>query len=406
MTQRATSRVVASAAICTCLLATSPATASNAAFQDFLFDICATASGALATRCAETDGGLGNVSGDSESSLNPSQFLAGNSTALEAGRDRDAIAGSDSAIIEIDEGRWAFSLSGRWLNTEFDQRIDADPERSWELDGSALTLGLDVALSDRLVVGASLHVERSELAFARELAGRNFSPVGNAGEIESDATGGSLFAGFTLGERGYLDVAVGYLQRELTIERRAVFQESNRLVATSLSRTRGDADGTELWAAINAGYNIERGALRHGPFATLTLTDAELDGFTERDLSGAGLAMRVASTDSNSQLASLGWQGSYSISAGNAVWLPSARLAVQSLLSDSDADANARYVLDSSNTSLALAGSEQDQTTVLASIGVLAVFGGGWSGFVEAQSTFSDQNADRLVISAGLRKAL
>lgn len=53
-------------------LASSGARADNAPFQAFFFSVCGGASGVLAARCNETPDGLGNLSGDSESSLNPS----------------------------------------------------------------------------------------------------------------------------------------------------------------------------------------------------------------------------------------------------------------------------------------------------------------------------------------------
>src|SRR6185295_9271792 len=64
------------------LLTGTQALAANAEFQNFLFTVCAAPSGTLATRCGETTGATGNVSGDSESSLNPSQALGSNLPAV------------------------------------------------------------------------------------------------------------------------------------------------------------------------------------------------------------------------------------------------------------------------------------------------------------------------------------
>ena len=52
--------------------------AQNAEFQNFFFAVCGGATvGALTTRCGETPGGTGNVSGDSEESLNKIFFTSG-----------------------------------------------------------------------------------------------------------------------------------------------------------------------------------------------------------------------------------------------------------------------------------------------------------------------------------------
>ncbi len=51
------------AAVAGILLAAAEARSANADFQAFFFQACSTPSGALATRCGETPGGLGNLSG-------------------------------------------------------------------------------------------------------------------------------------------------------------------------------------------------------------------------------------------------------------------------------------------------------------------------------------------------------
>ena len=60
------------------------AMAANPVFQDFVFaNLCTNPTGALNDRCTEWVGTVGDLSGDSESSLNPSQSLSNNHTALE-----------------------------------------------------------------------------------------------------------------------------------------------------------------------------------------------------------------------------------------------------------------------------------------------------------------------------------
>ena len=64
-----------------------PASAQNARFQNFMFSVCTGApTGALTTRCGETPGGGGDISTDSEDSLNPSQTVRLNEAGLERAR--------------------------------------------------------------------------------------------------------------------------------------------------------------------------------------------------------------------------------------------------------------------------------------------------------------------------------
>ena len=72
----------------TAMAATPTAHAANADLQNFFFDACVNPAGLLATRCAQTPGGLGDLSADSESSLNPSQTLSRNDGSLSAAQQR------------------------------------------------------------------------------------------------------------------------------------------------------------------------------------------------------------------------------------------------------------------------------------------------------------------------------
>ena len=66
------------------MLAVASARAQDADYQSFFTGICAggNAGANLATLCAVTPGGGGNISGDSENSLNPAQALTSANHAL------------------------------------------------------------------------------------------------------------------------------------------------------------------------------------------------------------------------------------------------------------------------------------------------------------------------------------
>jgi hypothetical protein len=69
-----------------------PAHAQNAAFQGFFEDVCAgggSPTGNLSARCGDTPGGGGDLSGDSESSLNPSQIVTSNESGLLRARNQE-----------------------------------------------------------------------------------------------------------------------------------------------------------------------------------------------------------------------------------------------------------------------------------------------------------------------------
>ncbi len=68
----------------------------------------------------------------------------------------------------------------------------------------------------------------------------------------------------------------------------------------------GSPDGSNLTAAINAGYAFGEGSLRHGPVAGLTWQKIKLDGYTERNPSATALG--YGEQDVDSLVGRIGWQ--------------------------------------------------------------------------------------------------
>src|SRR5262245_55904816 len=137
------------------------ANAANPAFQNFFTTVCATANtGALATRCAQTPGGAGNVSGDSESSLNPTQGLSYNQSPLSAAlsrgkesRQRDDAqrdAGS-SADAKVEMGKFSLLFHAQGGNVE--REVRSDVERAFEADERGAEAGFDFRASANTVLG-------------------------------------------------------------------------------------------------------------------------------------------------------------------------------------------------------------------------------------------------------------
>src|SRR5690606_7345030 len=100
-------------------------------------------SGALAARCGETPTAAGDLSGDSESSLNPSQTLSSTDGALAAVRARTREArdrveryrgGGDASAAEIPFGPFSLLLNGRLAWEDRDREVDVDAERGFESD--------------------------------------------------------------------------------------------------------------------------------------------------------------------------------------------------------------------------------------------------------------------------------
>lgn len=397
------------------LLVGAGARAANADFQDFFFAVCGAPSGTLATRCAETTAGLGNLSGDSESSLNPSQNLGHNQSPVGAAQGRSKEArersetlregndGGDTGAVQVAAGPWSMLLNIRatWFERDSDGAVE--PERGFDGDSRAAEIGVDYRVSDRTVLGALVGLERTEYEFDAENPGVNFTPASIAGEAEADNLYLTLFGSWVVGGRGFVELAGGYERADGTYRRNSVFQESTRTVTQVDVRASGDSDSTVTWLGVNAGFNVDRGAFSLGPYVGLTSTSAKLDAYTERDASDSGLNMRFGSTTRDSLLAHAGLRASYIFSTGVGVLVPQLRVEYQYELEDDRQTVNARYDLDSAGTVYRLTGDRADRDAIDTGLSLSAVLPNGWMPFIDYSALLGNDTFERQRVTLGLR---
>lgn len=384
------------------LLGASSVGAANAAFQDLLFAACDGATGALAARCAETLNGEGNVSTDSESSLNPSQALGHGRAQVDGvsgGRDDWS---DEAARLEVGPFGLRFSVYGERF--ERDRGDSAVEERGMDGDSRGGDIGLDYRLSDTVTLGAVLGTSQSDYDFDTENPSNNFTPQSNAGSADIDQTQLTLFASFALGNDAYVDLSGGHAWTEGDFRRRSVFQESTRTVAQTNTDLRGSADGSVRWLGIDAGRDFVREAWSFGVFGGATWARAEIDGYTETDVSGSGLAMRFSEVERDSFLGVAGGRVAYTISSGSGVFIPQLRVQWQHEFEDDQETVDASFVLDGNGNFFTLQGDRPDTSSGEAGFSITAVFPEGWSAYFDYTTLFSRDDFERDRFSAGLRK--
>lgn len=391
--------------------------ADNAALQALFFAACDDPAGALAERCGETPAGAGDLSGDSESSLNPSQTLGSTSashslarTRSQDGRDRgERLLDDVDAAVErtgLDLGPFSLLINGHYLDEDRDRDVDLDAERGYQLGAWGAQLGFDYRLGAKAVIGALITWETAELDFDRELPGANFVPQGRAGSMDQDSVGVAVFGNRQLGERGYLDISAGYIDSDYTLRRRAIFQESQRSVPQTLVETRATPDGEETWGALTLGYSGSTGVWAVDPYLGVTYSKAEVDGFEETDVTGSGLAMAVDRVSSRTVLGQAGVRLSRPISREGYVLLPQLSAEYVRELDRDGADTRVAYLLDQSGNSLALDGDRREADYFDIGLGVVMLLPNGWMPFLEYQATVGHDDLDRQRIAVGLRVEL
>lgn len=409
---RASPRIL-SAAIAASLFAAAQSQAANVEFQSFFFDVCLTPTGALAARCAETPGATGNVSGDSESSLNPSQSLGHNQSAISIAQTRSNEARERSEKLReegddegtrVTAGPWSLlvNVHGTW----FDKSAGPLPDvaRGLEGDSRAAEVGFDCRLSDRTVIGGIAGFERADYDFDAEAPGVNFTPAATAGSGDTDNTYLTLFASWNVGTTGFVELSGGYEMIDGSYRRNSVFQESTRTIAQTNVSVEGDADNEVTWFGVNAGFDVSRGAFSFGPYVGVMRTRSKVDGYTERDLSGSGLHMSYSSTTRDSLLAHAGMRMSYAVSTGGGVVVPQLRVEYQHEFEDDVQRIGARFVLDSSATEYALTNNwNGDSDSINAGLSIAFVLKNGWMPFFDYSVLLGNDDLDRQRATLGLR---
>lgn len=395
------------------LLAAPQAHAANVEFQNFLFDVCLAPTGTLAARCAETPGATGNVSGDSESSLNPSQNLSHNQPAVSVAQTRskearergeklrDGDAGEEGAMVEVGPFSLLVNVHGTWFERDTNPLVAA--ERGFEGDSQAAEIGVDYRVSDRAVIGAIAGYERMDYKFVAEGAGVNFVPAAIAGEADSDNLYLTLFATWNVGKTGYVELSGGYERNDGSYRRNSVFQESTRTVTQVDVRAEGDTDSDVTWFGANTGFDVNRGAWNFGPYIGLTHTSSKVDAYTERDLSASGLNMSFSGTKRDSLLGHAGMRTSYAASTRAGVVVPQLRLEYQKEFENDPQQVTAQFVLDPAANQYVMIGDSGDRDALNAGFSIAIIRPNGWMPFFDFSILLGNKGLDRQRATLGLR---
>jgi uncharacterized protein with beta-barrel porin domain len=421
MTSASIRRLMAAGGLGAALMATTGAaqaqTAGNPPFQAFFTTTCGSSTGALATLCAVSNGG--NLSTDSESSLNPNQtaVAAGNALAkaqalaaatekrLEAVRDEaDGKPGADAGTVAA-FGPWSIfgSVEGEW----FDQSRPAFAnERGFDGKRYRATIGLDRRLSAASLIGIMLGYDDYSSEFDADRAGTAFTPQGDAGSVDSKDFTVTIFGSVALASSLWLDASAGIGFSDYDFRRNAQFQESSRTVPQTNVRTRGSANGREYFASVGAGYDLADGAFSFGPYVRGRFTRTRIDRYTEEDLGGSGLAMNVSASRATSLTSIMGGRASYAISTSWGVIVPQARFEYEHEFEDDPRATATSFVLDAAGNQFRVASDSPDRNYFNAGASLLFVLPNGWMPFVDYEGLIGYSDFKRHRVTAGLRVEL
>ncbi len=135
------------------------------------------------------------------------------------------------------------------------------------------------------------------------------------------------FVGWRADGGAWVNAQLSYTRLDFDIDRSVQIGPATRT-------HHGDADGSNLTAALNAGWNLGDGPLQHGPVLSLVAQRIEVDGFAESDPTLSS-SLAYPSQDFDSLIGSAGWQLAY---AGGGL-RPYARLTLDREFEDVPAEA-------------------------------------------------------------------
>lgn len=383
------------------------AQAGNPAYQTYFLSACVGATGPLATLCTASRGG--QLSGDSESSLNPNQTSVTGSTALARAQAlatvterrleglRDEAADGEAA----DDGALSLfgSVQGEW--SEQDRAAFAN-ERGFDGEATRITVGLDYRLSSAATIGASVSFGDYSSDFDANLPGNAFTPQADAGGMDSEDITVTLFGTFALSPQVYLDATAGLGFTDYDLDRNATFQESNRIIPQTNVRATASPDGREYFGSIGIGYDAQMEALSLGPYARLRVTKSRIDSYAESD-GGTGLGLRVGKSRNTSLVSILGVRASYAISQSWGVVLPQARAEFEHEFDDDPRATTTSLLLDPARNAFRVTNDRPDRNSFNLGAGLLFVLKNGWMPYVDYEGLVGYRDSNRHRVTAGIR---
>ena len=379
----------------------------NPAYQSHFFSACAGATGPLAALCTASRGG--QLSTDSESSLNPNQTSVTGSSALARAQalavatERRLEGVRDEAQDGGPRAAGGFSLfgsvQGEWSEQD---RAAFVNERGYDGDATRVTVGLDYRMGSGGVVGVSIGFGDSSSDFDANLPGNAFTPQEDAGGIGADDITVTVFGTAQLGPQVYVDATVGVGFTDYDLRRNATFQESNRLIPQTNVRATASPDGREYFGSVGLGYDAEMGAFSLGPYARLRLTKSKVDSYLEND-GGTGLGLSVSKAKSTSVVSILGLRASYAVSQPWGVVLPQARFEYEHEFDDDPRTTTTSLLLDPARNTFAIRNDPPDRNSFNVGAGLLFVLPNGWMPYVDYEALLGYSDASRHRVTAGLR---
>jgi len=244
-------------------------------------------------------------------------------------------------VMSQETNRWSVFLEGTGGSASVDSSSNAS---GYGFDTMGVTLGADLRVSDRFVVGILGAYGKSDAGFV------------NGGGIDAESYKAAVYA--TVYKDGfYVDALLGAGLNSYETKRSSL-----------LGYAEGGPDGWEFNAMINTGYDIRRGNWTFGPTASVSYTRVMLDGFTE---TGSLTPLSYPDQHQESLRTELGARIAYNAVFNGMTITPQVRIAWQHEFRDSTQSMDSSFTGGSSPT-FSVNGPHMDRDRAVISAGISA----------------------------------
>lgn len=174
---------------------------------------------------------------------------------------------------------------------------------------------------------------------------------GRRGDWDQSEASVGAYLGWRSEAGAWINGQLGYTRLDFDVERQVP-------LGPALRTHTGSTDGSNLSLALQGGWNLGGGALRHGPVLGVVAQRIEVDGFSESDPT-LSTALGYPDQEFDSMVGSAGWQLAYTI---HDHLVPYARLTIDREFEDEAGEAFARSLSIPGALPYAVPGVEYDQS--------------------------------------------
>jgi len=323
--------------------------------------------------------------------------VAGGGGALPLSFLPSAIVADEGSSDEVgtDFSRWGFFASGTIGRGDSDRVADSP---GYQFDTYGLTAGVDYRYSDKLVFGGALGYSDN-----------NTDVNGDQGGLETQGYSASFYGTWYQSEAWFADAVLTWGRNSYDLTRRVRYQipGSSGAIQSVDQVASASPDGTQLQFALSAGRDFNRGAWSFGPYARVTTTRIDFDGYVERmsapGAAGGGLGMAVDDRQLKSLEGVLGAKASYTMSTSWGILIPHVQIeALHEFEDDPDAIVS-RFANDPTGTSIVISPDAVDTDYFNLGLGLSGVFANGRSAFLYYERRAGQRDFSQDSLAVGVR---